>query len=384
MAQKRKVRELPQYNTEMYMARLTFKNYGVHFCTLIICIYTVCRVIFSVTAMAGGGNVLIALLSSAGLILLSIGSVCALIFSRDGGDRQYLVLTLSIIGTSVLVGAGVLEIIFLKADAETIFQLLFIISAVVLSVSLLSAAKGTSANTAGAYLLGFSGIATLIFSAIALYSAASALGACFADTYEWGFFSTDDVDVNSIEIKWYFLNSNVASSTVKAVFFTRFVERIAFLIVLISVSAAALKIAPYIKQQKKSVDFAQEAGGFSAFDGDDFRTISKKRASENVRNQSYYGIGSLDRSDDGYREPEVQHKTPKYKTNEYGDYLDEETGIFYYYDNRTGQYYYLDEKTGEYRYKQETVNNTASAQGDAMPWDLDNTPEDDEDNIYNY
>ncbi len=379
MAQKRAA-EMQQYNTEMYMARLTLKNYGVHFCTLLICIYTICRSVFSIASIAGGGNVFIALVSVAGLVLISAGSVCALFFSRDGGDRYTLVLTLSVIGAALLLAAGVMEVIFLKVDAETLLQAGFLLSAVITASSLLSAAKGTSANTAGAYLLGITGIATLIFSAIALLSVASSLRACFASTYEWGFFSTDDVDVNSGEIKWYFAQSNVASSTVKTVFFSRFIERMSFLSVLISVSATALKLAPYINQQKRTVEFAQDAGGFSAFDGGDFRSISKRLAEESVKNQSYYGIGSLEGGAD-YNAP--RNDAPGYKTNEYGDYLDEETGIFYYYDSYTGQYYYLDERSGQYLYKQEFRRNTSLPDSDAMPWELED-PSDDEDNIYNY
>ncbi len=386
MAQSKKVRETAQYNAEMYMARLTLKSPGIHFCTLLICIYTLIRIVLSVVTMMSGGNVLISLISVAGLIMLSVGSVCALFFSRDGGARLITVLTLSLAGAAALLCTAVLEMISLKADAETIFQCVFALSALIVTVSLMSAAKGTSANTAGCYLLGISGFATLIFSAVALISVCSALRGCFASSYNWGFLP-EDIDITSGQLKWYFIGSNASNSAVKAVFFSRIVERIAFLITVLAVSAAALKMGPYINSEKRRVGFAQEVGDFSAFDGDDFRTISKKRATENVRNQSYYGVGSLGENSGDYEndiQEEISAPQTRYKTNEYGDYLDEETGIFYYYDDRTGKYYYLDEKSGQYVYKQENRRNAPTQEADAMPWELSDTAEADEDDIYNY
>lgn len=380
MAYKNGVREIPQYNTEMYMARLVLKNPAVHFCTLMICLYAISRTVLSVLAVMTGGNILIAALSAAGTLMIAAGAVCALFFSRDGGDRLTLALSVSMIGTWIALAASITEIIFLKADAEVICQTLFTVFSIIVSFSIISAAKGTSANTVGGYLLGFSGFATLVFSAVALASVSSALRGCFASSYNWGFL-VEDVDMNTTQIKWYFLDSDISKTAVKGVFFTRFIERIAFLVMLLAVSVTALRMAPYINNEKRNVGFAQEAGDFSAFDGADFRTISKRRAAESVKSQSYYGVGSLDRNEnEDIENAPVQQK--KYKTNEYGDYLDEETGIFYYFDNRSGRYYYLDEKSGEYVFKQENRPKAPVNPADAMPWELSEF--DDEDNIYNY
>ncbi len=372
--------EVPQYNAEMYLARLTLKNVGIHFCTLIICIFSLIRIVLSVAVIVSGGNIPIAAMSITGLVLFSAGSVCSLLFSRDGGSRLTASLTASAFGTVILLCTGILELIFLKADIETVCQVIFLIGAVVTAFSLLSAAKGNSANTAGCYILGFSGLAVLVFAAVSLVSVGSVLRPCFASSYNWGFLA-EDVDSASTQIKWYFIGSDIAVSSVKTVFFSRFIERIAYLFTVLVVTVAALKTAPYINGKKRNLGFAQEVGDFSAFDGEDFRSISKKRATENIRNQSYYGIGSLDRAEN--REDAVKNQPIEYKTNEYGDYLDEATGIFYYYDAATGKYYYLDENSGQYVYRQE-VRSNASTPEDAMPWELSGNDENDEDNIYNY
>ncbi len=382
MAQRKYIEESTQYNTEMYMARLVLKNPMVHLCVLILFIYALSRTIFSLLAMVSGGNVLIALSSSGGVVLLAVGSVCALFFSRDGGNRLNSVLTLSLIGGIIIAAASVMEIIFLKADAEIILQTVFTIAAVITASSVLSAAKGNSANTVGGLMLGLSGLALLLLAVFTLISVWSTLRGCFESTYNWSFI-TEEIDVNTTQIKWYFLASRMSGTTVKAVFITRFIERIAYIVLLVSVSSVALKMVPYINKEKRTVEFAQDAGDFSAFDGSDFRRISKSRTSENVRNQSYYGIGSIDRNEAGNSIDKPEEKI-KFKTNEYGDYLDEETGIFYYYDDRTGKYYYLNEKTGEYVYKTENRLNMMSVSSEAMPWELSDAQQDDEDNIYNY
>ncbi len=381
MAQRKTVRETAQYNTEMYMARLTLKNPAVHFCTLLIVIYTIIRTVLSAASIISGGNILIALISVVGLLLLSTGSVMSLLFSRDGGNRLIFVLKLPIIGSACLFIASVMEVIFLKADAETFLQSIFLIVAVIVAVSVLSAAKGDTVNTTGCYFLGIFGFATLLFSIIALISVVSALRGCFVDSYNWSFFS-EEIDVNTTQIKWYFLGSKIAGTSIRTVFVSRFIERIVYTVLILTISATALKMAPYINKEMRTIEFAQDAGDFTAFDGGDFRTISKRRVSENVRNQSYYGIGTLDRGEEEYNK-RISKPANNYKTNEYGDYLDEETGIFYYFDNRTGRYYYLNENTGEYVYKTEGHEASALNPADAMPWELTDTDLD-EDNIYNY
>lgn len=380
MAYKKAVKEAVQYNTEMYMARLVLKNPMIHFAVLTICLYTVFRTILSIVSMMSGGNVVIALLSVAGLIVLAICSVCSLFFSRDGGDRLVSMLTFSCVALITLCAASVMECLFLKLDAQTVFQTVFLIAAVLTSVSLRSAAIGKSAQTAGGYMLGFVGLAALAFSAIALVSVWSALRGCFADSYNWSFLQ-EDIDISTKEMKWYFLDSKITGTMVGTLFYTRFMERIAYLLMLASIAFAALKMSPYINSEKRTVEFAQDAGGYTAYDGADFRTISKKRASENIRSQSYYGIGSLDRGDEDNFEDDFEPSRQS-NANEYGDYLDEETGIFYYYDDRTGRYYYLDESRGEYVYKRENRTKPVNP-SDAMPWEL-SPSEDEEDNIYNY
>ncbi len=382
MAHKKSVPKETQYNTEMYMARLTLKNPAVKFAAVIVCIYAVIRTVWSIIALAAGGNILVALLSSAGMLLLAAGSVGAWFLSRDGGGRLLTSLSVSVIGTVVLVLAVIAEIIFLKADGETVVQAVFMLCALLTAAEISSAAAGKSAKTSYGYLLGISGLATTVLSVIALLSVCSALRGCFAQSYNWSFF-VEEVDVDTVQIKWYFLSSRMTGTTVKAVFNWRFAERIMYVILLASVSVVSLKISPYINKEKRNVEFAQDAGGFSAFDGDDFRTISKKRASENIRNQSYYGIGSMG-TGESEREEQPLSDAPRYKTNEYGDYLDEETGIFYYYDNRTGKYYYLDEKSGEYVYKSDNRGKSQINPADAMPWEIEDELRDDEENIYIY
>lgn len=382
MAQKKRIPEEIQYNTEMYMARLVLKNSAVHFAVVIICLYAAVRTMLSVIALIAGGNVFAALLHAVGLILLATGSVLAWCFSRDGGGRLLTSLTVSVIGTIVLLAAGISELIFLKADGETVLQVIFTLCAVFTAAEIYSAASGKSARAGLGYLLGILGLATALLSVAALLSVSSVLRGCFAQSYNWGFF-VEDVDVSSTQIKWYFLSARLTGTTVKTVFFSRFAERIAYVVMLASVAFVSLKIAPYINKEKRNVEFAQDAGGFSAFDGDDFRTISKKRASENIRNQSYYGIGSMGTGESEMGEEPLLN-TPKYKTNEYGDYLDEETGIFYYYDNRTGKYYYLDEKSGEYVFKNENRGKSQVNPSDAMPWEIEDELRDDEENIFIY
>lgn len=380
MAQDKTVREAPQYNAGIYIAGLALKNAGIHFCTLVICLYSLARIVLSVAVMICGGSLPASIIPTVGLLLLSAGSVCALIFSRYDGSRLSSSLVASILGTVLLLCAGIFEMVFLKTDVETACQIAFLIASVVTAFSLLSAARGNLASTVCCYILGFSGLSVLVFAAVSLVSVGTVLRPCFASSYNWGFLA-EDVDDASTQIKWYFIDSNITVSSVKTVFFARFIERLLYLFTIISVSITALKIAPYINREKRSLEFAQEIGDFSAFDGNDFRSISKKRTSENVKNQSYYGIGSLDRGDDKY--DTFENEAVNYKTNEYGDYLDGATGIFYYYDANTGKYYYLDESSGQYVYRQESHKNTVTSE-DAMPWELSHNNDSDEDDIYNY
>ncbi len=382
MAHKKGIPEDIQYNTEMYMARLILKNPVVHFAAVSVCLFAIIRTVMSFISLAAGGNVIIALLSAAGVLALAVGSVLAWIFSREGGKRLLSALFVSVAGTIVLLFAGISEVFFLKADGETVLQAIFSFCAVLTAAGIHSAAAGKSVKTGIGYVLGLSGMATAVLSVVALLSVSSALRGCFAQSYNWSFL-VEDIDVNSAQIKWYFLASRMTGTTVKAVFNWRFAERIAYILMLAAVSVAALKISPYINREKRNVEFAQDAGGFSTFDGDDFRTISKRRASENIRNHSYYGIGNID-SEESERNNTLLSSEPKYKTNEYGDYLDEDTGIFYYFDNRTGRYYYLDEKNGEYVYKNENRGRTQMNPSDAMPWEIEDELKEDEDNIYIY
>lgn len=386
---------IKQQQNESGIAEYFFKSKALHFCALLLILYTLFAVVLSIVMVIAEAMVISAVIRICGFIFICAGTtVCIFQCYRNRITSGAPLVML--FGGIILAANAVCDIIYAGFNLNVLFRALACIAFIVFSSAVYNSVQGKEFKTSFGFVFSILFIASAATAAIMLINSTGVFNACFAETYDWDFLAesmgTDDTGKIS-DYSYLFMNVNAASGHTKTIFDLRFVERIAYLVFSIFSSFIILRLMPYISDEKRRRSF---------FDDEEFdRPISLKKNrprefSSGKVQRDRFGFPIEDRMEDDFAddfEDEIDTDAP---LNDFDDdfdddvpaqnrdYLDEKTGIFYYFDDISGRYYYIDKVTGESRFKTESnirrPKDRNSPSGETMPWDL----EDDEENIYRY
>ncbi|MDR1002493.1 MAG: hypothetical protein LBL82_04395 [Oscillospiraceae bacterium] len=347
----------------------------------VLSVYAVAAVVFSIISF--GGNVIVSIISILSSLAVAAGSV--FMFYASKNNEEYVKISLYAI-LSGLALRLILSVIALFMYSKSVgaftltVNLLFVLSCIALAAALLLPELGGSLSPVVLYLPAAFGLFYVLLLFVDIISYSGQFNAAFKSTFNWA--ALDEFFSGAEErLAWFLLSTAHDAENIKAVFMSRFIERIAAVAAAASVSVFALGNSSFAFKLLKIIQFAEETGDTSAYytvreikeikapqrnkknaavtadkREDDYEDYNDNTSAASRGRGGNGNVGSRSARQEAQPEPEVMYD----EENGLYYYYDDLEDRYYYYDDQSGQYYYYDEQSGSYRYQNEGSGGNSS------------------------
>lgn len=321
-------------------------------------IYCLSRIVMSIFTLIAQGNILDAILTLLGSLMVA----CGLVYAYIGCKLDDNIYAVPLYGYYIACGGFALcavnSIIHMVTDGEILgiseygLEFMFMLVCAVFFFQFAMSESEKKLTSKLGTIAGIIALVLLIVSFIRYISCIGTFSNLFRETFLWEALATEYAGLE-YELEWLLIGTPATSIHVKGVFFMRVIERALFLLITFSAMLFFLRSTKFIENVEQKIQFARDAGGAEEFfELYGARSYAKQRSGgvrESRRNAS--SAQEEERYDD-YQQDETSYEidySPDYdiprsttEPDEYGYYYDE-NGVPYYYDERTGEYYYVED-----------------------------------------